>query len=404
MTMSGKDFETACQDLVGSDAHGWKKAAAAALGVSRQTLDTAIKSGPTDAVEGMLILARAHVKEVSDDDALIGSWMVGETADRKRDSLSVLEVIVTHIAAPAFALHAELRRGSERSGVEGVDAHDTAVIEYKIRWIGDKPAKAQAARYIEKAKRLAGARIDAARAARAQGVIRADIEARARTACGMSASDAAVASELGIVTARHMSDVRGIAEAMRELGRRRAALEDLHRGTDVSEAVRRAYRDGVAAGKIAMQEAFLIKAELFGERAQITELVAHSRPLLDMLLDTTDRLAHKETTRGLDFDAERDFAEMSEMGWGDEAEDGAEDVELHELDIAMLERYSRGEMTERQACEKCGYRDGAELLLALAEASLPFPRPPRDVSEAQAEIFAGIMREAHQEAEKDFHK
>lgn len=388
MTMSGKDFEAACQDLVGASKHGWKKAAAAALGVSRQTLDAAMKDGPTDTVEGKLILARAHVKEVSEDDALIGSWMVGEAADKKRDSDSVMEVIVTHIAAPAFALHAELRRGSERVGVEGVDARDAAVIDYHIRWIGDRPAKAQASRYLDKAKRLAVARIDSARAARAQGAIRADIESRARTACGMSAGDAAVASELGIVTARHMSDVRGIAETMRELGRRRAELEDLHRGHEVSEAVRRAYRDGVAAGKIAMQEAFLIKSELFGERAPVVELVAHSRPILDMLLDTTDRLAHKETARGRDFDAARDYAEMADIDWGDEDGEG-----LTEAEAEVLEQYSRGDMTERAAIDAGGFRDGSELLLALAQAGLHFPRPPVEVSEAQADVFVGILRE-----------
>lgn len=111
--------------------------------------------------------------------------------------------------------------------------------------------------------------------------------------------------------------------------------------------------------------------------------------MLDMLLDTTDKLAHKETIRGRDFDAERDFDEMSALDWGDDAEDGSDDVG----DTDVLERYSRGEMSERQACDTGGYRDGAELLLALAEARLPFPRPPHAVSEAQADVFVGVLRE-----------
>jgi hypothetical protein len=101
--------------------------------------------------------------------------------------------------------------------------------------------------------------------------------------------------------------------------------------------------------------------------------------------------AHKETTRGKtqeELEAEKDFREMEELDWGDEDE-GSDDVE----DMDMLERYSRGEMTEREAIKDGGFRDGSELLLALAEAGLKFPRPPREDSERQADIFAGIMQQ-----------
>lgn len=59
---------------------------------------------------------------------------------------------------------------------------------------------------------------------------------------------------------------------------------------------------------------------------------------------------------------------------------------------SVLLQYSEGKLSVRDACRLGGYRDSAELLLALAEVRLPFPRPPRHIIEQQAEDFAKVMK------------
>jgi len=60
---------------------------------------------------------------------------------------------------------------------------------------------------------------------------------------------------------------------------------------------------------------------------------------------------------------------------------------------SVLQKYSEGKLSVRDACRLGGYRDSAELLLALAEVKLPFPRPTRHIIELQADDFTRIMRQ-----------
>jgi plasmid stability protein len=60
---------------------------------------------------------------------------------------------------------------------------------------------------------------------------------------------------------------------------------------------------------------------------------------------------------------------------------------------SVLELYAAGQVTEREACRELGLRDGADLLLALAEAGLDMPLPPNHIVEEQAEDFARLWKD-----------
>lgn len=57
-----------------------------------------------------------------------------------------------------------------------------------------------------------------------------------------------------------------------------------------------------------------------------------------------------------------------------------------------LRAYAEGLITRREAVERLGVRDGADLLIALGESGLPPPGPPPHVVEAQAVLFAALWR------------
>ena len=63
-----------------------------------------------------------------------------------------------------------------------------------------------------------------------------------------------------------------------------------------------------------------------------------------------------------------------------------------------LRLYSEGRLTTGQACRALGLRDGAELLIALNEKSLPFPLPSPEVIEGQADLFVNLWEELSRNA------
>lgn len=54
--------------------------------------------------------------------------------------------------------------------------------------------------------------------------------------------------------------------------------------------------------------------------------------------------------------------------------------------------YSRGELSRQDAIRLLGFRDYTELLVALGDAGLPMPAPPRHEVENQAAMFERIWR------------
>lgn len=58
-----------------------------------------------------------------------------------------------------------------------------------------------------------------------------------------------------------------------------------------------------------------------------------------------------------------------------------------------LEAYSKGILDRDSAIRELGLRDHADLLVALGEAELPMPMPPRNVVDNQAATFERIWRQ-----------
>lgn len=54
--------------------------------------------------------------------------------------------------------------------------------------------------------------------------------------------------------------------------------------------------------------------------------------------------------------------------------------------------YSKGLLSRREAIQRLGLRDYAELLVALGDADLPLPLPPAHEIENQATTFAKLWR------------
>lgn len=373
--MTAEEFERAARRLVGvaetGKAHGWQTKAHEALGVSRQALATALKDGPSEKMVARLDALLSEVKELDvaeDFDAQAGAWFVGEPEARKRVSDVLGEVVVTHLGYPRFFLYAERVRGKDD-------------VRFSARWLDEPSTRERKLALLDRAKGKAIARLHESAKATAERQTADRLQRQARAACGLSQADLSVMSAAGLQVSRYASDPEGLARAYRAVGEEAAEL--LEKTRDMTPAELRAFRLGLAAGKLQQQERIYTVAWAHAGADVMQSIAAQPYKYLPQ--------AHKETTRGKtqdELEAEKDFREMDDLDWG--GEDGEE---LSEGETAVLETYSRGEMTEREAIHAGGYRDGAELLLALAQAGLPFPRPNAEVSEAQADVFAGVLRE-----------
>jgi hypothetical protein len=58
----------------------------------------------------------------------------------------------------------------------------------------------------------------------------------------------------------------------------------------------------------------------------------------------------------------------------------------------ILEAYSAGRISSKDAVRRLGMRDTTVLLYELGEANLPLPMPPADEVEQQAEFVTKIIR------------
>lgn len=375
MRMTAEEFEKAARRLVGvaetGKAHGWQTKAHEALGVSRQALATALKDGPSEKMVDRLDASLSEVKDLGaaeDFETQAGMWFVGEPENRKRVSDVLGEVVVTHLGHPRFFLHAERVRGKED-------------MLFSVRWIDEPSTRDRKLALLERAKEKAVARLHESARATADRQTSERMQRAARAACGLSEADVSVMSAAGLQVSKYAADPQGLARAYRELSEEAAELQEQTRSMTAAEL--RAYRLGEAVGKLKQQERLYSVAWAHAGADVMQSIAAQPYKYLP--------LAHKETTRGKTHDeleAEKDFREMADLDWG-----GDDGEELTEAETDVLDRYSRGEMTEREAIQDGGFRDGSELLLALAEAGLKFPRPPREDSERQAEIFADIMQQ-----------
>lgn len=52
--------------------------------------------------------------------------------------------------------------------------------------------------------------------------------------------------------------------------------------------------------------------------------------------------------------------------------------------------YSKGQLSRRDAIDRLGLRDSADLLVALGDAGLKMPMPPEQEIEEQAETFVKL--------------
>jgi hypothetical protein len=371
--MTAEEFERAARRLVGvaetGKAHGWQTKAHEALGVSRQALGVALKDGPSKNMVERLDALLSGVKDMEageDFGAQAGMWFVGEPESRKRATEVLGEVVVTHLGFPRFFLYAERVRGKDD-------------VRFTARWLDEPSTRERKLKLLDRAKDKALTRLHDSAKATAERQTSERMQRAARAACGLAQADLEVMSAAGLQVSRYAADPEGLARAYRAVGEEAADL--LEKTRDMSPAELRAFRLGLAAGKLQQQEKVYSVAWAHAGADVMQSIAAQPYKYLP--------LAHKETTRGKtqeELEAEKDFREMGELEWGDE------DEELSEEETAVLEAYSRGEMSERQACDAGGYRDGAELLLALAQAGLTFPRPPHDISEAQADVFVSVLR------------
>lgn len=60
---------------------------------------------------------------------------------------------------------------------------------------------------------------------------------------------------------------------------------------------------------------------------------------------------------------------------------------------ALIE-YSQGRLARHEAIRLLGLCDHSELLVALGDANLPMPMPPKDEIESQAATFEKLWRES----------
>lgn len=383
--MTAEEFEKAARRLVGvsetGKAHGWQTKAHEALGVSRQALATAVKDGPSEKMVARLdaLLSGVTEMDVADDfGAQAGQWFVGEPESRRRAVEVLGEVVVTHLGFPRFFVHATWSRGDLKD--DGL-MREKADVKYAVRWLDEPSTRDRKLKLLEVAKKKAQVRLHESAVATAERQTAERMQRQARAACGLSQADLEVMSAAGLQVSKYASDPSGLARAYREVAEDAAEL--LEKTRDMSPAELRAFRLGEAVGKLKQQERLYSVAWAHAGADVMQSVAAQPYKYLPQ--------AHKETTRGRtqeELEAEKDFREMEDLDWG-----GDDGEELSEEETAVLEAYSRGEMTERAAIDAGGFRDGAELLLALAEARFPFPRPPHAVSEAQADVFVGVLRE-----------
>lgn len=307
MKMTALEFEKAARRLVGvpetGKAHGWQAAAYEKLGVSRQALGAALKDGPSEKMVARLDALLSGVQELEakeDFGAQSGMWFVGEPENRKRATEVLGEVVVTHLGFPRFFLYAERVRGKED-------------IRFTARWLDEPSTRERKLKLLEMAKKKALTRLHDSAVATAERQTAERMQRAARAACGLSEADVSVMSAAGLQVSKYASDPAGLARAYREMSEEAAELHEQTRGMTAEEL--RAFRLGVAAGKIQQQEKLYNVAWAHAGADVMQSIAAQPYKYLP--------LAHKETTRGKtqeELEAEKDFREMADLDWGDDEE------------------------------------------------------------------------------------
>lgn len=334
--MTAHEFEAAARRLVGvaetGKAHGWQAKAHEALGVSRQALSTALRDGPSDKMVARLDALLSEVKDLGaaeDFNKQAGLWFVGEPESRKRATEVLGEVVVTHLGYPRVMLYAERVRGKEE-------------VRCSARWLDEPSNRERKLKLLEIAKGKALARLHESARATAERQTVERMQRQARAAFGLSHADLAVMSAAGLQVSRYASDPEGLARAYKALGDEAAEL--LEQTRDMSPAELRAFRLGVAAGRLQQQERLYTVAWAHAGAEVMQSVAAQPYKYLPQ--------AHKETTRGRtqeELEAEKDFREMDAVDWGDH-----EGEDLTEAETDVLETYSRDQMTECDALDAGG--------------------------------------------------
>lgn len=67
----------------------------------------------------------------------------------------------------------------------------------------------------------------------------------------------------------------------------------------------------------------------------------------------------------------------------------------------ILSAYSHGAISSRDAISKLHFDGFRDLLIAMADAGHPLPRPPGDETEAQIAVALPLLRKALEDAEAD---
>lgn len=307
MKMTGQEFERAARRLAGvaetGKAHGWQAAAYEKLGVSRQAFGAALKDGPSDRMVERLDALLSGVQDLEakeDFEAQAGAWFVGEPENRKRATEVLGEVVVTHLGFPRFFLYAERVRGKD-------DVHFTA------RWLDEPSTRDRKLKLLDRAKEKALRRLHDSAVATAERQTAERMQRAARAACGLSEADVAVMSAAGLQVSKYAADPQGLARAYRDVAGEAAEL--IEKTRDMTTAELRAFRLGQACGKLQQQEKIYSVAWAHAGADVMQAVAAQPYKYLPQ--------AHKETTRGRtqeEIDAEKDFAEMSGLDWGDEDE------------------------------------------------------------------------------------
>lgn len=319
--MDGLDFLDACHELVGMTmtaeerasrrgAYGWQTKAAALLDVSEAALRSSVRKVASQDMVDRLDAAVTGVSEIGateEFDLQAGHWFVGEPADRKRDSVVLGEVVVTHMSAPKFIMHAEWRRGDYTDdGLKRLPAETV----YRVQWLDQPSSRTRKLRLIEQAKKRASDRLYESAMAAAEQIGRSRMVKAACAACGLSREELEAMTDAGLQISKYAADPAGIKAAYNAVDRQIREILDEREKLTPDEM--RAFDRGKLLGRMDQQHRFYVLADAHAG-AEIVQMIA-AKPY--RLLP----LAHPETVRGKtdeELEAERDFAEMAALDWGD---------------------------------------------------------------------------------------